>query len=494
MSLPARIKVLPEERLGRINPNIYGHFVEHLGRCIYGGVWAAERDEVDRVVGYREDVLEAVKALRVPVLRYPGGCFSDGYHWKDGIGPRDQRPTVFDTAWKAQEPNAFGTDEFLRYCDLIGAQPYLNVNFGSGSVAEALDWLQYCNSPAETRWGSRRATNGRAEPYRVRYWGIGNEICGDWEIGHTDARTYGQGFIEYQRAMKAVDPGLKLVAVGWDETMPNWNPQVVEVAGEYIDYLSIHHYVPGGVDLAHDSQEFYYAIVASPLSTEQKLVWTRKVIEENLRGPHQVEIVLDEWNLWLSHPPESPVQDYRLRDGLYAAAMFHVLHRQCAQVTMANLAQLVNVLGAILTDKTRMALTPIYWAFALYAPRTGEWALRTETEVDGYAQEAMGSITAIPHAPYLDVSATLSEERGLLYIGVVNRHWEEPIRAAVEIAPLVAKAEGKLAELNGPDPLAANTLEGPPLVRITETSFLCEGSRFEHIFPAHSASILEIPL
>ena len=494
MPSAATVRVLPSETLGRVHPFIYGHFIEHLGRCIYGGVWAAERHETNRVAGYREDVLEAVKSLRVPVLRYPGGCFADGYHWKDGIGPRDKRPTVFDPAWKSDEPNAFGTDEFLRYCELLGATPYLNANFGSGSVGEAVEWLRYCHDSPDTHWGGLRAANGRAKPYRVPIWGIGNEVCGSWEIGHTDAESYGRGFIEYAEAMKAVDPSIRLVAVGWDETIPDWSPQVVEVAGEHIDYLSLHHYVPGGeMKPMPGAEDLYYAIVASPLSTERKLRWLRQVIEDNLRVPRRIEIALDEWNVWLPSGGDL-TQEYKLRDGLYAAGIFHALHRQCASVTMANLAQLVNVLGAIRTDERRIILTPIYWAFRLYGPRTGEVALRTEVEADAYEPKPVGNITGLGAVPYLDVSATFSEERATLFLAVVNRHWEEPIAAGLDIAPLVAKAEARVAELNGPSPLAENNFEAPNAVGLSETTFLVEGSCFEYGFPPHSATVLSIPV
>jgi len=487
----AQVRVYLHEALGQVNPNIYGHFIEHLGRCIYGGVWAAEKEQAKTVRGYRQDVLEAVKALKPPVLRYPGGCFSDGYHWKDGIGPADQRPTVFDQAWKAQEPNAFGTDEFLRYCEIIGAAPYINVNFGSGTVEEAVEWLHYCHAAPSTAWGSQREANGHPQPYFVPYWGIGNEICLPGEIGHTDAETYAKGYLEFVKAMKAVDPRIKCVAVGWDETIPDWNAKVVETAGPYIDYLSIHHYVPGEVDPNTTPEALYYAITASPLSTQNKLIWAREIIQTNLREPARIDLALDEWNVWLPSPPDLS-QEYKLRDGLYAAAMFHVLQRLSASVTMANLAQLVNVLGAIKTAGDQMLLTPIYWAFRLYAPRTGRIALLTEVECDTYDQPQMGSITALNGVPYLDASATIAEDDQTLYLGVVNRHWSEEITARVDLGEFEATNEVKVCELNGPGPLAENTFANPNVVGLTERTVTRPGATLEYTFPAHSATVLEL--
>ncbi len=195
--------------------------------------------------GVRADVAEAVAELQPPVIRYPGGCFADGYHWRDGVGLRDRRGVVFDEAWKSWDPNDFGTDEFIAFCRHVNAEPYLCVNCGSGTVREAADWVTYCNGSLDTELGAQRASNAKQEPYNVRYWGVGNEIYGDWEIGHMDAESYARRFLEFATAMRTVDPSIELVAVGCDpQQEPEWNQQVLQVIGDQAEYLSVHRYVP----------------------------------------------------------------------------------------------------------------------------------------------------------------------------------------------------------------------------------------------------------
>lgn len=214
----AKIKIDLDRKIGNVDRKLFGGFIEHLGRCIYGGIYE-EGSPLSDAQGYRTDVLEAIRALRLPVLRWPGGNFVSGYHWQDGVGPLEQRPRRMNLAWQAEESNRFGTDEFLRYCRLIEAEPYLCINMGTGTLDEAQAWVEYCNGAGDTYWANLRRQHGHPDPYQVRYWGLGNEMYGEWQIGALSADVYVQRAREFAKVMKWTDPTIKLVSCG----QSGWN-------------------------------------------------------------------------------------------------------------------------------------------------------------------------------------------------------------------------------------------------------------------------------
>ncbi|MGB9620350.1 MAG: alpha-L-arabinofuranosidase C-terminal domain-containing protein, partial [Armatimonadota bacterium] len=316
----------------------------------------------DNVDGMRKDVLEAIRRIKPPLIRWPGGNMVSGYHWEDGIGDRDRRMPRWERAWNAWEWNDFGTDEYIQFCRLVGTEPYICVNAGEGQADEAARWVEYCNGSPSTPYGKLRAANGHPEPYRVKYWGIGNEMYGDWQLGHLDATKYALKSIEFARAMKAVDPSIVLVGVGVDhDSYGNWNSTVSQIAGSYYDYLSVHYYK--GPREKDPPELTYLNLICASLEIEKMLAATADVVDRN--SPKKLPLALDEWNIWLPNGLESSI--YALRDGLFAAGVFHAMHRLSDRVTMANLAQLVNVLGAIQTSATEIVETPIYKAFELYS-------------------------------------------------------------------------------------------------------------------------------
>ena len=228
----ARIKLDFDRQIGTIDRNIYGNFTEHLGRCIYGGIYD-EGSPLSDSDGFRKDVLEAARGLHISLLRWPGGNFSSGYNWKDGIGPKDSRPRRWDTAWQAEESNRFGTDEFLAYARKVGAEPYLCVNMGTGTMQDAADWVEYCNGTMNTYWANLRRKNGHPEPYNVKYWGLGNEVYGPWQAGHKTAAEYGALALEFAKMMRWVDPDIKLIACGGNNA--DWDRQVLQPVLEVAD-------------------------------------------------------------------------------------------------------------------------------------------------------------------------------------------------------------------------------------------------------------------
>ncbi|MGC8778274.1 MAG: alpha-L-arabinofuranosidase C-terminal domain-containing protein, partial [Candidatus Caldatribacteriaceae bacterium] len=322
--------------------------------------------------GMRRDVLEAVKALRLATVRWPGGNFVSGYHWMDGIGPREKRPPRWDYAWGAWEPNDFGTDEFIEFCRFVEVEPYLCVNIGTGTPEEAAAWIEYCNGDPSTRYGSLRAENGHLEPYNVRFWGVGNETYGNWQIGHMDPETYGRKCLEFIRAMKATDPNIVLIAVGVNEIGLSsgsdfypWNERVLKMVNNAIDYLSAHHYAPGPellrtVEKRPSDEELYYPIVGFP--EEMKSILRENIaLLDRFSGRKSIDLAYDEWNVWIDGNEKNGLEErYLLRDGLYAAGMLHAFFLFPERIRMTNIAQLVNVLGVISTSETSILLTPLY--------------------------------------------------------------------------------------------------------------------------------------
>ncbi|MDI7277133.1 MAG: alpha-L-arabinofuranosidase C-terminal domain-containing protein [Anaerolineae bacterium] len=468
-----------------------------------GTLWlgAASLMPAETRQGWRADVVEAVRGLRPSFLRWPGGNFASAYHWQDGIGPRDRRPSRVDPAWGALEPNDVGTDEFMALCRDLGTEPYLCVNVGSGTPEEAAAWVEYCNGPADSTFGALRAANGHPEPYRVRYWGVGNETYGNWQPGHVDAETYGNLCLEFARAMRAVDPEIVLVGVGAQEyEAPGWNEAVLRIVRDRIDHLSLHHYTPGyatgelPIDHVPAHEELYPVVMAGPERVEELLRDVGDLISR-LGLQDRVHIALDEWNVWLFAHYECRLEEpFLLRDGLYVASVFNALHRNCRLVRLASLAQLVNVLGAVYTTPTGLFLTPVYLANKLMVEHSGTVSVETEVESPTFSAPAAVLMPPRPRARYLDAMATLSEKGDCLYLSLVNRHREQPVTAEVEVAGAAVQMQGSGHRLHGPSALSGNSITNPDVVQVRPVEPFLAGNRFSYTLPAHSATVLELRL
>ena len=426
-SKSAEMKIHLDDEIGKASPFILGQFVEHLERCVYDGVWTADGRKL------REDTLDLVMQLNPPFIRYPGGNFASGYHWEDGIGPVDKRPARHDAAWQAEESNHVGTDEFLRFCEEIDAEPVLVVNDGSGTPEEAALWVSYCNSPSDTEQGARRAENGHPEPYNVKYWGIGNEVWGPWQIGTTTAKEYCRRAKRFIDAMKEVDPTIKTVIVGHspvsDEAEDEgfaWNETVLRELGSQIDYLSWHIYQPDkeGWREEYDPQELYRSVNAAHLDIEEIINRVEKQIKHQSFNQNIMQAI-DEWNLWLP-PREKNVSmhrvTYTMRDALYAASTLMTFFKHCPTVGMANLAQLVNVLPLIETNDETAVATAMFYPFVLIRqlqPVIVKSAITCET-FDS-AEQAI-NLRAHRNVPYIDGLITKDEDGSTLTMIMVNRY------------------------------------------------------------------------
>ncbi len=487
--LKARLLVDTDRRLGTIDPKLYGNFIEHLGRCIYGGVYD-EGSPLADADGLRKDVLEAARKQRVTQLRWPGGNFVSGYHWEDGIGPQDSRPARYDLAWLERESNRYGTDEFIETCRKLGAEPYICVNMGSGTLLEASNWVEYCNHPGGTYFSDLRKKHGHPEPYKVKLWGLGNEMYGPWQIGHKNAPEFAKASLEFAKVMKWMDPTIKLVACGNGD--PEWDRPVLEMVVNRVDYIAAHHYT------VTDDLKDYYEIVASSAQMEATIrssARTAESVSAWAKKSPPVAVAFDEWNIlnnWSDGQKRDDVHKfevpYNLRDALWVASALNALQRNCRAVGLANLAQLVNVIAPMSTSPTGLLLRTTYYPLELYANRSGTIALDVASSCPQFETRNFGE------QPYLDVMGTYDEARRRMALAVVNRRREGDVFGTVELLGSSARAGGRAWVITGANPDAANTFENPRAVTTQEAAFTAAGSRWDYRFPRHSITWLEFDL
>ncbi len=427
------------------------------------------------VDGFRPEVLALCRKMQIPSLRFPGGNFVSGYHWENGVGPRDRRPPRWDRAWDEWEPNDVGTDELFRLCERLGAEPYVCVNAGEGTPREAAEWVEYVNGSADTPQGKRRARNGHSEPYACPLWSIGNEMYGGWQMGHLDATKYAIRAVEFAEAMRAVDPSIELIVNG--VMGPDaWNVTQAQVTGHIVDYLSAHHYTHGSVESS--PLEDYAHIVGMPIHIERMLSATHE--EVNAHSPRPLPIMLDEWNQWTPMGTQLGYQDFHtLRDGLYAVGVLNSLVRLGEKVPGAHMAITVNVMGAVRTNRTQAVSAPHALAFELHAEHGGE--LRAACEVESTELALPGAAPM----PAVDAAAMMSEDGDELHVILINRHPTAEARVRMDVAGF----EGETARttlLSGPEAESINTFEEPETVKLTRGKL---GPRAweELVVPAHSA-------
>jgi len=419
-----------------IDPNIYGQFVEHLGRGVYEGIWVGPGSPIPNVRGIRSDVVAALRQVKVPVIRWPGGCFADGYHWRDGIGPATQRPAGINAAWdKSAETNAFGTHEYMDFLDQIGAKAFVSVNVGSGSVREADDWMRYMTAPADSQPGKERAANGHAPPWAVPFIGVGNESwgCG----GNMTADTYATAFRHYAAFLRAYSgERAKLIAVGADTDDYEWTEKVMAQAMKWrpnptpLAYnterplmwgLSLHFYSFAGNDwrnkgrnIGFGTDQWASALARAHLTDE--LIRRHAAIMDRYDPKKQVAIAVDEWGAWFDSEKDAPSQLYlesTLRDAVIAGMSLNIFNNHADRVRMANVAQMVNVIQSlVLTQGAKMVVTPTWHVFDLYKVHQNATMIPVDVQAPDYVEGAV-------RLPGLSVSASKGAA-GALHLSIVN--------------------------------------------------------------------------
>ncbi len=469
----ARIIIDNDYRIGDIDPRLYGSFVEHMGRAIYGGIFEPEHATADED-GFRGDVLEMVRELDIPFIRYPGGNFVSGYNWEDGVGPVEDRPTRLDLAWTSTEPNTIGTNEFAAWARKAGSEVNMAVNLGTRGIDAARNLVEYCNHPGGSAWSDLRRRHGVNEPHRFRTWCLGNEMDGPWQIGHKTAGEYGRLAAQAGAAMKGVDPTIELVACGSSNakmpTYPDWEATVLEHTFEHVDYISLHTYYG-------NREDNLGAYLAKSLDMDryiETIVGVADVVAAKKRSNKRIDIAFDEWNVWHhtqaqdretkeNRPwqvaPPLAEEPYNVEDALVVGTMLISLLRHADRVRIACLAQLVNVLAPIstVTGGTAWRQT-IYWPF-LHASRFGRGAaLDVRVQAPTYATAEHDAV------PLVDAIATIDDERETATIFAVNRSQEGPLALTGDLRALDGYRVVEHLVLAHDDPKARNTADAPDTV------------------------------
>ena len=485
----ASIQINRARSRGTINRNIYGHFSEHLGRCIYGGMFVGKDSPIPNVNGMRTDVVQALRKIGVPVLRWPGGCFADEYHWEDGVGPQEGRKRMVNTNWGGVvEDNSFGTHEFLELCSQIGCEPYINANVGSGTVREMAEWVEYLNSEGDSTVVRRRWQNGRKDPFCVKYWGVGNESwgCG----GNMRPEYYADEYRRYQTYCRNYGANqLYRIACGPNSDDYNWTDVLMQRAAWCMDALTLHYYTICG-DEWNDkrsatgfNQEEFYRILKHSTRMEE-LVTRHSAIMDKYDPARRVGLIVDEWGAWYDVEkgtnPGFLYQQNSMRDALLAAITLNIFNRHCDRVVMANLAQTVNVLqSVILTEGERMVLTPTYHVFDLYR------AHQDAREVDCFVQcDQVG----LDQWTLDQVTASASEKDGVLTLTVANVSADAPVEITLTGAGAAVKAARILHGQMGD----YNDFDHSPLSVQPFTGYRAEGDAIVLTLPA--CSVAEITL
>ena len=466
----AKVILDPRVTGAKISKNIYGHFSEHLGRCIYQGLYVGEDSPIPNVKGMRTDVVQALKKIGVPVLRWPGGCFADEYHWEDGIGPKETRKRMVNTNWGGVvEDNSFGTHEFLELCSQIGCEPYINANVGSGTVREMAEWVEYLNSEGDSTVVKKRWANGRKEPWGVKFWGVGNENwgCG----GNMRPEYYADEFRRYQTYCRNYgDNKLYRIACGPSVDDYNWTAVMMERAGEYMDALTLHYYtVPGPWHDKGSATEFNeedYARTLRLALRMEELVSNHLQIMNRYDPKHRVGLIVDEWGTWFNvEPGTNPgflYQQNTMRDAQVAALTLNIFNAHADRIVMANLAQTVNVLqSVILTEGDKMVLTPTYHVFDLYKAHQEGTLVPVHVDADDSAEGVKR------------VSASASLKGDVLTVTLANTSATESCEVPISLCGTKpAKAEGRVlaGEMHAKNDFSASPVAIAPLTSLSLSS------------------------
>lgn len=511
-----RVTIDSGRQIAPISPRLFGSFLEHLGRAIYEGIYDPKSKFADGD-GFRTDVIKEVHDLGVPIIRYPGGNFVSGYHWLDGVGPKKNRPTVLDRAWNTMETNQFGTDEFIEWARKVGTEPLFGLNFGTGTAEDAAALVEYCNVPGGTKWSNLRRSYGHEQPYNVKYWCVGNEMDGPWQIGHMNAQDYGMKAADAARQMRVIDPTVKLIACGssgpFMPTYITWDLTVLQQCYEYVDGISLHRYFGNDSETGHDSQKY----VAMNLSMDrqiEEIVDVCDTVRAQKRSGKQLFLSFDEWNVWYrarsgdavdghrKFAPHLLEEPYNLEDALVVGGLANSLIRHSDRVQVACLAQLVNVIAPIMTDENEILQQTIYYPYA-WALKYGRGkALSVAPEGPGYEVDSLGAPVEAGGVPipgfgkvnYLDVVATLSDDGKTANFLVLNRDLQNEQELEINWHDLTPSAVNTFETITGNDLKALNTFADPKKVVPQKVEAPKVGTKMSVKFPARSYSVLSLSL
>ena len=511
---PTRVVIDPTRTLIPLDRRLFGSFLEHLGRAIYQGIYEPGSKLAD-ADGFRTDVKQAIQELGVTIIRYPGGNFVSGYHWLDGVGPKKDRPRVLDRAWNTLETNQFGTNDFITWCHEVGTEPLLGLNFGTGTAEMAAALVEYCNVDGGTKWSDLRRQHGYQAPHNVKYWCLGNEMDGPWQIGHVSAVDYGRKAADAARQMRVIDPSLKLVACGssgpFMPTYLQWDREVLDECYNEVDGISLHRYFGNAEETDGDSSKYLALNLAMDRQIED-IVDVSDMVRAQKRSPKQLWLSFDEWNVWYrarsgdavnGHRKEAPhllEEVYNLEDALLVGGLINSLLRHSDRVRLACLAQLVNVIAPLMTDETSVLRQTIYYPYAWALKYASGAALSLAPEGPTYPVPRLGrpieaggvAMTGLGNVGYLDIAGTLDTARKTATLFILNRDLEKPRDLEVAWNGIEPTQVTTCAVLTGSDLKATNTFEAPQRVTPQPLEAPKAGARMNLQVPARSHTVLAV--
>jgi alpha-N-arabinofuranosidase len=511
-----RVIIDSSRQVAPIDHHLFGSFLEHLGRAIYEGIYDPKSKFADSN-GFRTDVIKEVRDLGVPIVRYPGGNFVSGYHWLDGVGPKKDRPTVLDRAWNTMETNQFGTNEFVTWARAAGTEPLFGLNFGTASAEDAAALVEYCNVAKGTKWSELRRSHGYEQPHNVKYWCVGNEMDGPWQIGHMQAREYGIKAADAARQMHVLDPSIKLIACGssgpFMPTYIEWDRTVLEECYDEVDGISLHHYWGNTEENNNDSSKYLAMNLAMDRQIEE-IVAVCDTVRAHKRSNKQLFLSFDEWNVWYrarsgdatdGHGKTAPhllEEPYNLEDALLVGGLANSLIRHSDRVKVACLAQLVNVIAPIMTNENGILRHSIYYPYAWALKHAHGRALSIAPEGPSYEVATLGrpiesiglAAPGFGDVQYLDMVATLDPEQKTASIFVLNRDLEKAQDLEINWHDLTPAKVMAFETITGSDLKAVNTFAEPNRVVPQKLENPKIGSTMTLKLPARSYSVLSLAL
>ena len=487
----SKLSVELSKEIGQINKNLYGNFSEHLGRCIYDGFWVGIDSNIPNYNGIRKDLVDALKEIHIPVLRWPGGCFADAYHWRDGIGPRDKRPIRYNNHWDCFETNQFGTHEFFELCELLGSEPYVCGNLGSGTIQEMTEWLEYLTYEKNTTLAMERKKNGREKPFNIKYWGIGNE---NWGCGGSmSAQYYANEYKRYATYVAETNPSIYKIACGANAFDFHWTEKFFSmISGKacecaskinLVDGYSFHYYTHFGGSSFDFNQIEWYCTILNTFAMEDLIQEHRKIMDK-YDPNRRMGLLCDEWGTWFQATEKYNkrwlYQENTMRDAIVAAINLNIFNQNCDKLVMANLAQTVNVLQSLaLTENDKMVLTPTYFVFKMYVPHQNAHALRFDLETPDISRLNLQQI-----------HASCSRNQDTLFITMANLSADESASIEILIPELKDYSIERVNLLSGEDFKAMNTFDNPDNIKIQELDSKKISLSDFQIPPASVSSIL----
>jgi alpha-N-arabinofuranosidase len=507
---PARAIINASETRATIDRRLLGSFLEHLGRAIYSGVYQPGSPLSDEN-GFRKDVMAEVSGMGVPIVRYPGGNFVSGYNWLDGVGPRDQRPTVLERAWNSLETNQFGTDEFITWCKLVGSEPLLGFNLGTGTPEMAVALVEYCNVDKGTKWSDLRRKHGYEQPHKVKYWCLGNEMDGPWQMGHMSAVEYGRKARDCAHQIRVVDPDVKLIACGSSATSMDtylvWDREVLEECYDQVDGISLHSYYGNTPALSGGDSSRYVAMNLDMERQIHEIAAVCDYVQGLKKSSKRLWLSFDEWNVWYrarggkfqdgqkTIAPHLLEEVYNLEDALLVGGFLNTLLRQADRVHVGCLAQLINVIAPLVTNDDKVLRQSIYYPYAWALKYAQGRVLDIHVDCETYPIKAAGlraDFARDDDVPFLDVVVTLNPQNGQISAFMLNRDLSTEREITLDFRETTPNRVITCQTITGKDLKAFNTFEQPNVVVPQPLDAPAPAAQMTLKLPPRSYSIVQL--